>query len=218
MIKIELDNLRILKYQELKNNLEAVKEFFRHGDILLKSVNSTLQATKDLIDNKEETSFTPNDFNEMLTLRNEVLYPIFQNASFAVEFIPYDEGVVIPDPIIVPDPILEPITTTENLIVEGILKRSSVKITLGDKIIKTIDLVYNNNILTEKNSIEYLEDSKQYIITKYDTDKIIYEVKSIVTGNIVETTITNLTDGTPISYNYTKFVEGVLIENITTLV
>lgn len=88
--KIELDYRRLMDYQKLKNNLIAVEDHFRVGDILIKEVNSILQNVKDMIDLGLDTSFTPQDFNDMLNLRNQTLAPIFQNASFAVEFNAYD--------------------------------------------------------------------------------------------------------------------------------
>jgi len=86
MIKLELDYKRLMDYQQVKINLNAIEEHFRVGDILLKEVNNILLVTKNAIDLEEETSFTKEDFDDMLTMRNTILVPIFQNASFAVEF------------------------------------------------------------------------------------------------------------------------------------
>ena len=87
--QIELDYQRMLTYQRLRNNLEAVGELFRQGDTLIKTVNSILSDTRLKIDLGEETSFTKQDFDDMLAMRNLILTPIFYNASFAVQFETY---------------------------------------------------------------------------------------------------------------------------------
>ena len=96
MTKIELDYKRLMDFQKVSNNLISIGEHFRIGDILVKEVNSILTEIKDLIDLGLETSFTKQDFNDILDLRNNVLAPILQNASFAAEFakyeIPVEEG------------------------------------------------------------------------------------------------------------------------------
>lgn len=87
--KLELDYKRVMIYQSINNNLNAVTEYFRHGDLLIKEVNSYIENIQLEIDNNGETSFSKQDFNDILDIRNNVLFPIFQNASFAQTFDPY---------------------------------------------------------------------------------------------------------------------------------
>lgn len=214
--KIELDTLRISKYQDVKNNLEAVKEFFRHGDILLKQVNEILSEVKRLIDNNEETSFTKEDFDSMLILRNEVLMPIFQNASFAVQFPMYIDNIVEETPIEIQIE-LEPETITNTIVENNILIRSTTTTQLNGKILKTIDLSYVDSILTENSTIEYLENTTKSLKIKYDNAILVYHVETIISNGIVETIVTNLENGIAVSSTYTKYIDGIITENITTI-
>lgn len=215
MTKIELDYKRIGDYQKLSNNLTAVEEYFRHGDILLREVNSLLQEVKTLIDTESETSFVKQDFDDMLLMRNTVLGPIFQNASFAVQFTPYSSGEIITPPI---EEVPQPINTTNNRVIDGVLLNSTTVTTLGNKEIKVISINYKDNIVIENNTTEYLETSVKSTVMKYNGTTLIYYVETIVTDNIVETTITNLENGIPISYTYTKYENGIIVENVTTTI
>lgn len=69
--KIELDAKRIEDYQKLINNMKLIEEYFRHGDLMLREVNNILEGTKHLIDNNLETSFTKDDFDVMLNVRDK---------------------------------------------------------------------------------------------------------------------------------------------------
>lgn len=215
MTKIELDYKRIEDYQKLSNNLIAVEEYFRHGDILLREVNGLLQEVKTLIDTESETSFVKQDFDDMLNMRNTILAPIFQNASFAVQFTPYSSGeIVIPPVVEVP----QPINTTNNRIIDGTLVNTTIITTLSDKVIKVVSTNYSDNVVNDTNTIEYLEDSVKSTKVKYSGNILIYYVETITNNNIVETTVTNLDNGIPISYTYTKYENGILIENTTTTI
>lgn len=217
MTKIELDSIRISKYQELKNNLEAVKEFFRHGDVLIRQVNNVLQEIKNLIDNTEETSFTQEDFNDMLTMRNEVLAPIFQNASFAVEFTlyPLTKEEVKDNVISLQEAIVENI---DNKIIEGILYDTVITTTQGNKTLKTIKLSYQEGIIVETITTEYLENSTKVSVIKFLDNKQIYNVSTLITGNITEIIKTNFENGIAISTTYTEYINGLIVDTITTTI
>lgn len=204
MTKIELDNIRISKYQELKNNLEAVKEFFRHGDILIKQVNNLLQETKDLIDNAKETSFTTGDFDDMLLLRNEVLAPIFQNASFAVEFTPYGENPVI----VAPEP--EIITKVDYQIINGELMSGTIIEKLDGRIVKTTNLSYYLGKLVERK----ITEGTTTTIEKFIDGVLMSSITTSISDNVAEITKKTYEQGNLISTVYSKYVDGVLTENV----
>jgi len=215
MTKIELDYKRIGDYQKLSNNLTAVEEYFRHGDILLREVNSLLQEIKTLIDTESETSFVKQDFDDMLLMRNTILGPIFQNASFAVQFTPYSSGEVVIPPVV---EVSQPISTTNNRVENGVLLNTTTTTTLDNKVIKVISVNYKDNIVIENNTTEYLENSTKSTIMKYNEIILTYHVETITTNNIIETTITNLENGISVSYTYTKYENGIIIENTTTTI
>lgn len=87
--KIEKDFQRVATYQKISNNLDVVREYFRHGDILVREVNDMLENMKNEIDGIEETAYVPQDFNDVLDLRDITLGPIFQSSSFIREFTKY---------------------------------------------------------------------------------------------------------------------------------
>lgn len=213
MTKIELDTVRIDTYQELKNNLAAVEEFFRHGDILVRQINEVLQRVKTAVDIGEDTSFTEEDFNSMLTARNNILYPIFQSASFAVVFDPYGETPTEePEPPVV---IVEPVTKYTNRISSGILNGTTITTTIGDKPVKVIDLSYNKGILDSNNTVEYLEAGTKSTYIKYNGNTELNHVVTTVTGNTINTTISNIVDGEVVSTTYLVYLDGMLTENTT---
>lgn len=200
MTKIELDNLRISKYQELKNNLEAVKEFFRHGDILIKQVNSTLEEIKTLIDKNIETSFSKDDFNDLLDLRNEVLFPIFQNASFAKAFEKYTN-----DTIKNTDPVLK--TTVS-------YNKSN------DELLNAIITDYSDNVITKITTINY---SSGKIVSKViifgNTTSTLEYTNEILTKETIVTELENILEITKniyensalLSTEYIKYVNGLKV-------
>jgi len=89
MSTIAQDSTRVNKYNQFKSNLDLLTEVFINGDQLVRNGNLLLTMVSTEIDSGEETSWTKQDFNDMLNLRNLTLAPIMQNASFAAEFIPY---------------------------------------------------------------------------------------------------------------------------------
>ena len=199
MTKIELDNLRLSKYQELSNNLETVKEFFRHGDILIKQINTILEEIKNLIDNNLETSFTREDFNYMLDLRNNVLFPIFRNASFAKEFDKYSEVIITPTVV---EPIIE--TTVSYNINNGNLLGATIVDTVNNEVSKTTYLTYTDNILVEKKIVE----NNTTTTIKY-SDNIIYESIVTIQDNILEIT-NNVYESQELkSTEYSKYINGI---------
>lgn len=89
MSTIEQDAARVNKYNQFKSNLGLLMEIFTEGDSLVKNGNELLTAVKAEIDSAEPTAWTKKDFNDMLAMRNAVLAPIMENASFAMQFTPY---------------------------------------------------------------------------------------------------------------------------------
>ena len=209
--KIELDELRMIKFQKLRNNLDVVKEYFRHGDILIKEVNSTLEETRSLIDSNSETSFTQQDFNDMLDIRNAVLSPIFQNASFAQEFIPYDGQYVPETPVIDTTPI---VTTNDN-ISNGILYSSTTRTVVGNKVIKEVVTNFSLGVPTEVNTAEYFDTYNKTTIVRFSNNVENFKVITTISGNIIEVLNTNYENNLPISTTYTKYIDGILLETIT---
>jgi hypothetical protein len=89
MSTIAQDAARVKKFEQFKNDQELLTDIFIHGDAIVKQGNETLTAIKAEIDSGVETAWTKQDFNDMLAMRNAVLAPIMENASFAAEFTPY---------------------------------------------------------------------------------------------------------------------------------
>lgn len=89
MSTIEQDATRVNKYKQFKSNLGLLMEIFTEGDSLVKNGNELLTAVQSEIDSGDPTAWTKQDFNDMLAMRNAVLAPIMENASFTLQFTPY---------------------------------------------------------------------------------------------------------------------------------
>ena len=89
MSTIEQDAIRVNKYNQFKGNLNLLTEIFMEGDSIVKNGNELLIIIKNELDSGESTSWTKQDFNDMLIMRNSVLEPIIQNTSFAMQFERY---------------------------------------------------------------------------------------------------------------------------------
>lgn len=89
MSTIEQVASRVNKYNQFTSNLDLLIELFTSGDVLVKKGNELLTIIKTEIDTGVETVWTKEDFNTMLYMRNAILTPIFENASFAMQFDPY---------------------------------------------------------------------------------------------------------------------------------
>lgn len=213
MTKIELDELRISKFQKLRNNLEVVKEYFRHGDILIREVNITLEETRNLIDSTSETSFTQEDFDDMLNIRNEVLSPIFQSASFAQEFIPYSNQYIPPSTTV----DMTPVENTTTNISEGVLYTSNSRTSIGGKLVKEVNTKFLSGIPSEINTVEYLNTGIKTTTLRYSNNIENYKVVTTVTENVIETLTTNYENNVAISTTYNEYIDGILIETLTTI-
>lgn len=86
---IEQDAIRVNKYNEFKNHLDLLIELFSNGDTFVKNDNDLLTSIQQEIDSGQPTAWTKQDFNDMLAMRNAVLTPIMENASFAKQFTAY---------------------------------------------------------------------------------------------------------------------------------
>lgn len=213
--QIELDNIRIQKYQALKTNLEAVCEHFRVGDILVRAVNDILAETQGLIDTNGETAFTKADFNVMLDLRNEVLAPIFQNASFAAHFDYYsalkEENPIPVEPV--PD-VVE--TTVSDQVVSGILISSTVTTTVNSVITKTIRTSFTGGVVTEVYINEYSGGvTFKTVISKFAAGIEIGKVVTLISGSSIKTTTTNYVDNLPVSETTTTYEAGTIVSSET---
>lgn len=89
MSTIQLDTERVKKYNDFLEQCDLLVGLFSNGDIVVKKMNSLLTEIRSSIDNDVETSWTKQDFNDILYMRNQILAPIIGNISFAAEFTPY---------------------------------------------------------------------------------------------------------------------------------
>ena len=198
--QIELDDYRVAKYQFVKNNLAAVEEKFRHGDILIKEINQVLEDIKNDIDNNIPTSFTKQDFNDILELRNTALLPIMQNASFAKEFPIY---ILDPDyvPPVVDTPPPTPEVTSVPTIINGMLADITTTTKVGIVTTNTTKTSFINGTTTEIYSVDYGTNETVYTITKYGTGLPTGKTVTTVSGNDVRVSTFTFVDEveTPVS-------------------
>lgn len=208
--QIELDEIRLSKYQFVKNNLAAVEEHFRHGDILIKEINQVLEDIKNDIDGDIPTLFTKQDFNDILELRNTALLPIMQNASFAKEFPIY---ILNPDyvpPVIDTPPPAAQITSIPN-IVNGILVDITTTTMVGITTTNITKTTFQNNSVVETFSTDYTTNSIIYTITKYSQDNTVSKVVTTVIGNDTSIDTYNYVDGIETLISNALYRNGVKV-------
>lgn len=92
------------KFRQRQNDFLAIAEAFRHGDILVRNYNRFLTDIKAIIDSGDESTYTKQDFDDLLDMRNELFQPIMENMSFIKSFDRYNPQI----PIIVPT--IDPVT------------------------------------------------------------------------------------------------------------
>jgi len=209
MTEIEIDNERLNIYQEFRNNLNAVEEFFRHGDILVKKVNDTLLEIRRALVNSEPSVFSEDDYTEMLNLRNSTLYPIFQSASFAVEIPPIGEDYQ-EEPVNIDVRVPEIITISSNRVVGGVLKGITLTTTSDGKVIKVIDIELTDGIVTGRVETIYNDTTTTYSSVKYSDNMEVYHANTRVKGTIVEVDICNFDNGVHISTTLYRYEDGLL--------
>lgn len=89
MSTIAQDAARVKTFEQFKSDQKLLTDIFIHGDAIVKQGNEILTKIQTEINSGEETAWTKQDFNDMLDMRNAVLAPIMENASFAKQFDPY---------------------------------------------------------------------------------------------------------------------------------
>lgn len=165
------------KFSEKVNDLLAIGEAFRHGDLLVRNYNKFLSDIKDLIDSGDESTYTKQDFDDLLDMRNELFQPIMENMSFIQTFDRYNPQI----PIVVPT-----IDTTTQILGEKYYdevnniytyevidrvvvlsdEKNKLKEILLEKVKTTSDLVNLVNVSTGTYPAEIAAQISQYYLTK----------------------------------------------------
>jgi hypothetical protein len=178
------------KFRDRVNDLKAIGEAFRHGDILVRNYNKFLNDVKTLIDAGDESTYTKQDFDDLLDMRNELFQPIMENLSFIEAFERYNPAI----PVIVPeiDPLIEE---------------------LGDKYYDEVNGVYTYHILQKSVN---LGNEKYKIMTELNNrceniTALVNKISVFTSITVPEETTTLIKD----FYSTTKQeIEGLTVENV----
>lgn len=175
------------KFRDKINDLRAIAEAFRHGDLLVKNYNKFLIEIQTSINSGDESTYTKQDFDDLLDMRNDLFGPIMQNMSFIENFERYNPQV----PIVVPtiDPLTQVLgekyyDEVNNIYTFYILdkvinlfeEKVKLKNLLIDKIKVTSDLISLVNMSSGTYPIDLANQASQYYInTREQIDNLTEE-------------------------------------------